>query len=421
MPQQQVVIRGGTLIDGRGREPLEDSTTVVEGKQIKQVGTGRDVETSNNVTVIDATGKTVMPGLIDAHMHLLGHRTENIAFEHIATPEGLMLLRAGQDARLLLEAGYTTVKDCGSVAALSIKKAIAEGTLSGPRIVAAGYFITQTFGHGELLHTVPVEMNDARTHGRGWTLLCDGVDECIKAARYALRDGADFIKIGTSGGVLSQHDSPDQAQFTLDEVKAIVQVARNAGAFVTAHCQSTAGMHISIDAGVKTIDHAFYPDDYVIEEGIKREVIFVPTLSIARRIYDGGIEAGYPEYGVRKTKQVWDKMIVNIKKLHDAGAICAAATDFIGTPLTKMGTNALELELLVKYCGYTPLDAITSATMNGAKAAGLEQQTGTIEPGKQADLILIEGNPLDNISILQNAERIKTVMKEGRVEVQRDR
>jgi imidazolonepropionase-like amidohydrolase len=235
----------------------------------------------------------------------------------------------------------------------------------------------------------------------GISLLCDGVAECIKAARYALREGADFIKICTSGGVMSMIDRPEHTQFTLEEVKAIVEEARHVGKFVTAHCQGTEAMKNSIIAGVKTIDHAFYPDDEVIKMAKERkDVIFVPTLSIAWRIITEGEEAGYPPWAVSKGKEVWDITVKNIARLYRAGLTLASATDFAGSPLLKQGTNAMELELLVNHCGFKPMDAIVAATQNGAKACGLEKETGTIEKGKFADIIVIDGDPIRDIKVL---------------------
>jgi len=415
-----LVIKGGTLIDGTGAEPLENATVVVEGSKITGVGRAEDVEIPEKARVVDATGKTVMPGLIDSHLHLMGMKTDNFVVEMLVVPEGVKLIRASIDARRLLEAGFTTIKDCGGMNAVHIKRAIAEGTLRGPRILAAGYVLSQTFGHGDT-HYLPIEMSDARTaHGKGLgCLICDGVEECIKAARYALREGADFIKVCTTGGVMSERDRPEHTQFTIEEIKAIVEVARFAGTFVTAHCQGTEGMHNSIEGGIKTIDHAFYPDDEAIEMGIKRGVVFVSTLSIQKRINEGGIEAGYPEWGVRKSRESWDTVVKNIARLREAGATVAMGTDFCGSKLLKMGTNALELELLVKYCGFKPMDAIVSATLNGAKACCLEDRLGTIEEGKLADILIVDGDPLKDISILQNVDRIRMVIKEGVIEVNR--
>lgn len=412
-----IIIKGGNLIDGTGAKPLKNSVVVIEGARITAVGKEGDVDIPKRAkkTEVDASKKTVMPGLIDSHLHLIGMKTDRILEEELVRPQQLGLIKSVYDAVDLLEAGFTTVKDCGGFG-IYLKRAIAEGTTRGPRILSAGYVLSQTAGHGDV-HYIPVEWVDARVSKRGMSLLCDGTEECIKAARYAIREGADFIKICTSGGVMSMIDRPEHTQFTLEEIKAIVEEARHVGKFVTAHCQGTEAMKNSITAGVKTIDHAFYPDDEVIEMAKKRkDVIFVPTLSINWRIVTEGEKAGYPPWAVVKGKEVWEITIKNIAKLYKAGLTIASATDFTGSPLLKMGTNAMELELLIKHCGFKPMDALIAATRNGAKACGLENQTGTVEKGKLADIIIVDGDPLKDIKVLQNKNKIKMVMKEGKIE-----
>ncbi len=415
-----LVIKGGNLIDGTGAKPLKNSVVVVEGARITAVGKERDVDIPKKAkkTEIDASGKTVMPGLIDSHLHLIGMKTDRILEEEFVRPHQLGLIKSVYDAVDLLEAGFTTVKDCGGFG-IYLKRAIAEGTTRGPRILSAGYVLSQTAGHGDT-HFVPVEWVDARVTKRGMALLCDGVAECIRASRYALREGADFIKICASGGVMSMVDRPEHTQFTLEELKAIVEEARHVGKFVTAHCQGTEAMKNCIMAGVKTIDHACYPDDEVIKMAKeKKDVVFVSTLSIMWRIVTEGEKAGYPPWAVTKGKEVSETTMKNIARLYKAGLTIASATDFGGSPLLKMGTNAMELELLVKYCGFKPMDAIIAATRNGAKACGLENEIGTIEKGKLADILLVDGDPLKDIKVLQDKSKIKMVMKEGKIEVKR--
>ena len=419
-----VVIEGGTLIDGTGGKPIEDSVVVSEGGRISAVGEEGEVKVPKDAKKIevDAHGKTVMPGLVDSHLHLIGMKTDRMLEEQLVRPPQLSLIKSVFDTVDLLEAGFTTVKDCGGFG-IYLKRAIAEGTARGPRILSAGYVLSQTGGHGDV-HFIPVEWVDARTSKRGnflvMPLLCDGVAECIKATRYALREGADFIKVYASGGVLSMVDRPEHTQFTLEELKAIVEEARHAGKFVTAHCQGTEAMKNCIVAGVKTIDHACYPDEEVIEMAKKRkDVVFVSTLSIAQRLVTEGEKAGYPPWVVTKAKEVTEITTKNIAKLHKAGLTIACGTDFLGSPLLKMGTNAMELELLVEQCGFKPMDAIVAATQNGAKACGLENQIGTIEKGKLADIIIVDGDPLKDIKVLQEKNKIKMVMKEGKIEVKR--
>jgi len=420
-----IVIKGGNLIDGTGAKPLKNSVVVIEGARITAVGKEGDVDIPKRArkTEVDASKKTVMPGLIDSHLHLIGMKTDRLLEEELVRHPQLGLIKSVYDTVDLLEAGFTTVKDCGGFG-VHLKRAIGEGTTRGPRILSAGYVLSQTAGHGDE-HFLPVEWVDGRVSKRGpsllgMALLCDGVPECIKAARYALREGADFIKVMASGGVMSMIDRPEHTQFTLEELRAIVEEARHVGKFVTAHCQGTEAMKNCIVTGVKTIDHACYPDEEVIKMAKeKKDVVFVSTLSIIERIVTEGEKAGYPQWAVAKGKEVSETTTKNIAKLYKAGLTIASATDFTGSPLLKMGTNAMELELLVKQCGFTPMDAIIAATRNGAKACGLENEIGTIEKGKLADILIVDGDPLKDIKVLQDTNKIKMVMKEGKIEVKR--
>ena len=417
---RSIVLRNCRLIDGTGADPLARAALVVEGDRISQVGASGQVSVPDGASVIDLDGATVMPGLIDSHLHLWGLSTDRIVEELLMVPDGVRLVRAGQRVGRLLEAGYTTVKDCGGTNALHLRRAIAEGTLLGPRIVAAGYFLSQTFGHGDFFHFLPMENSDARlAAGVGSNLTCDGVDECTRAARFALRQGADFIKISTSGGIMSERDRSEHVQFTPEEVSAIARVANNAGTFVTAHSHSAEGIRMSIEAGVRTVDHALFPDDAAIEEGRRRGVVFVSTLSIMKHYGEGGTSAGYPEWAVRKSRLAWDSAIVNMRRIHDSGGTLAAGTDFIDSDLMSMGANALELELLVKRCGLKPMDAIKAATLNGAKACNLERSIGTLEEGKVADIVVSGADPLADITVLQQPADIRLVIKEGRICVDR--
>ncbi len=411
-------IRCGKLIDGSGNPPKTDLTILVEGNLIKAVGEEGEVRIPKEAEIIDACDKTVMPGLMDAHMHFFGMKTDKFIEEQLAQTPQLGLIRSVFDAKRLLEAGYTTVKDCGSPNGIPLRKAIEEGIIQGPRVLAAGFLITQTSGHGDI-HYLPLEWVDSRTTKMGYNLICDGVPECIKAARYALRQGADFLKICTTGGVLSMSDRPEYAQFTLDEIRAIVQEAEHAGKLVSSHSEGTEGIKNAIKGGVKTIEHAWYPDDEAIRLAKEKSAIFVPTLSYDLQIIKKGEAVGYPSWAVEKVKESWERVIKNIVKAKKAGVTMASGTDFVGSPITRMGGNAMELELLVKHCGFSPMEAIVTATANGAKACGLEKKIGTIEPGKIADIIIVDGDPSRDICILQDMDKIKLVIKDGKEQVRR--
>jgi len=398
------LIRGGTLIDGTGSDPKENTDILIEGSCIKTIGKAIDIP--DEAEIIDATGMTVMPGLIDAHVHFRGTIKGGLQ-EKLTLPKEVSLIKSIGDARDLLASGYTTAKCCGSSNALFLKRAVAEGVLTGmPRIVAAGYWLSQTFGHADVPY-LPPECVDVRTtrHNSNLTnsLICDGVDECIKTTRYALRQGSDFIKISTTGGFSSQGDKPTDAHYNLDEIKAIVDTAAQVGKYVTAHCEmSLEALKQSILGGVKTLDHALLTDDESVGMAMEKDIIFVSTTVVFRNSIEAGREAGA-------------NLVESYQRIRKAGAILATGTD-TGLGEFKFGGNALELELLMKYCGFSAMEAIVSATRNGALACFMGDKTGTIQQGKLADIIVVDGNPLVDITVLQDANKIVTVILEGKIE-----
>ena len=408
----------GCVIDGTGRPVLEKGGVVIKDDIIVEVGDMDAIEIPKEVKVIDVEGKTIMPGLIDAHIHLTGLRTGDFIREPLLMPYATLVARAIRDLEALINAGFTTMGDAGSIIALQLKRAEREGTIVSPRIVAAGYTLSQTFGHGDQ-HFLPIEYVDARTTKMPSplsSLICDGVDECRKAARYALRAGADFIKIMATGGVMSEKDRPEYTQFTLEEIEAIVEEARHAHRFVHAHAQGTEGIINALKAGVKVIAHGIFIDEEGMELAKKKNAVVVPTLSIVEQILMYGKELGIPEWGLRKSKEVHEIHIANIRKAYEAGVKIATGTDFLGgVKAFRYGDNSLELQLLVEKVGMPPMDAIIAATRNAAEAVGLERKIGTLEKNKVADLIVVNGNPLEDIKVLRKPENIVIVMKEGKL------
>jgi imidazolonepropionase-like amidohydrolase len=403
-------VKCGLLLDGTGKNPLNDVFLVVNNGVIESIS--KTVDPS--LEVLDAGNYTVMPGLIDAHLHLAGHLTDKFVEESIVTPYEIHLIKALYDIQDLLSSGYTTVRDCGSLQGPYLKMAVESGLTKGPRIVTAGRVLTQTFGHGDE-HYFPVEIVKLRSDyklGFGG-ILCDGVEECMKAARTVLREGADFIKICSTGGVMSQRDKPEDEQFTVEEIRAIVNEAKKVRTFVASHAQGAKGIKNALVAGVRTIEHGIYLDDEGAKMMIEQDAIMVPTLSIVHQLVSKGREAGTPEWGLKKSLEVIDTHVKNVRKAKEMGVKVATGTDFIGSPMLKFGNNAMELQLLVEKCGFAPMEAIVAATKNGADACGLSSKTGTLEVGKLADMIAVQGNPLDDISLLQKKENIKFVMKGG--------
>ncbi|MEM2137356.1 MAG: amidohydrolase family protein, partial [Candidatus Methanomethylicia archaeon] len=325
----------GFLIDGTGRLPIDKAVIIVDGNKIRDVGRGGEVKIPSDAKIIDLNGSTVMPGLIDAHMHFMGTRTHKLE-ENFTVPDQVKLLRCVSDASALLNAGFITVKDCGGTNGLYLKFAINEGSVRGPRIIASGYALSQTFGHGDV-HFLPIAWAKEKI-----PTICDGVDDCRRATRYALREGADFIKICATGGVMSMRDRPEHTQFSYEEIKVIVEEARKVGTFVTAHAQGTEGIKIAISAGVKTIDHGIYLDEETIKMMKEKNVILVPTLSIVNQIVTRGKEVGIVEWGLMKAMEAFESHIKSVKMAYEAGVKIAVGTDFGGPELWKLGTNAME-------------------------------------------------------------------------------
>jgi len=286
----------------------------------------------------------------------------------------------------------------------------------GPRIIAAGPVLSQTFGHGDT-HYMPIEYVDYRTTKKltpFTSLICDGSDECRKAARYAFREGADFIKVMASGGVLSQRDRPEYRQFTLEELKAIVDEANAVGKWVHAHAEGKIGIINSAKAGIKVIAHGDMMDEEAANEVLKAGSVVIPTFAIDYALLEKGSELGVPEWGMKKIKELYEIHVENARLAYKMGIKLATGTDFSGG-VGKHGDNAMELKLFVEKIGMKNEEALISSTKIASEATGLEKLIGTIEEGKIADLIVINGNPLDDINVLLNKNNIQLVMKEGEI------
>ncbi|WP_168188863.1 metal-dependent hydrolase family protein [Thermoflavimicrobium daqui] len=399
-----IFLKGGNLIDGNGFI-LKSAGIIIDGERISQVGPLSELTIPKDVEVIDTSEYTLMPGLIDAHMHLFGVTSLNLAVAFLE-PNEVLLGRALTDLPKLINAGFTSVRDVGSPVTIYIKQLIQEGLYQGPRIKTAYKMLTQTAGHGDL-HMLPLEFNKNR--------VCDGVDDCRKAAREQFRSGADFIKICSTGGVLSEKDDPRFSQFTIDEIKAIVYEAEAVGSFVASHAQGTQGIKNALIAGVKTIEHGIFIDDEGIELMLKRDAILVPTLSIVHRLITEGKNHGVPEFGLRKSKKVYEIHQINMRKAYEAGVQMAIGSDFVGCSPVPHGENALELDLFVNDLGFSPMEAIVASTKTAAKAMDMEDEIGTIEVGKYADILVVSGNPAENIKVLLDTNNIKKVFVGGKL------
>ncbi len=398
-----LTIKNCSLIDKNGNFE-EDISILIENNIIKEIGSPEE-----KGKIINAKGKYVLPGLIDSHLHLVGTRSMD-PLDWVLEDSGLRTIRAVKDVEKLIEAGFTSVRCAGVFPhSLALRDAVNEGVIKGPRIQAAGRTMSQTGGHGDF-HMLPLKWSKEAE----MSCIVDGVDECRKAARELLREGVDFIKMCTTGGVLSEKDAPEQAQFTVEEIKAVVEEANRVDKKVDTHSQGTEGIQNAIIAGVKNIVHGFYLDKKTCRMLIENNCIYIPTLSVNYKLFTKGKEFGVPEYGLIKIKNTSEIHVESIALAYKMGVTISMGTDFIGPALLPHGDNALELELLVEKIGFTEMEVITAATKNGALTMGRED-LGMIEEGKVADLFIVNKNPLENIKILREKKNIKHVIKDGMI------
>src|SRR5512134_3903451 len=384
------------LIDGTG-QAIEPATVVVRDQRIAAIGLSRTVSIPRGATLINGRGLTVLPGLIDCHVHLcLGAEPDVVKAIGKETPAET-LLKAARLARQTLEAGVTTVRDVGSRdhAIFALKGAIDKGLTPGPRIVGAGLAICMIGGH-------------ARFIGQE----VEGPEQVRKAVREQIEAGAEVIKVIASGGVLTPGTSPDQAQMTLEELRSAVEEAGRAGRKVAAHAHGAAGMKNAINAGVHSIEHATLMDEEAVDLMQSHGVYMVPTLSALATTAACRRGCGIPDSALEKARAMTKRHQASFRQAHRRGLLIAMGTD-AGTPFNAHGDNAQELVRMVAY-GMSPMEAILASTTAAARLIGIEDQVGTIAPGKEADLLIVDGNPLRKIELLRDRSRVIGVMQAGR-------
>ena len=379
------------IFDGTAGNYRSDIAILTEGQQI--VALVPRSEVPSEYQTLDMGTLTLLPGLIDCHVHLVWNGSHD--------PKVIMLRESAEKTavRALLHAfeelmhGVTTVRDVGGPykATLAVRDAIREGLFIGPRILAAGLAIEMTGGH-------------ARDLG----LEVDGPHEARKGVRTMLRAGVDLIKLMATGGVYTEGEEPGSPQLTIEEMSAAVEEAHKAGRKVAAHAEGLQGILNAIDAGVDTIEHGNFLDEEAAQRMVAGGQVLVPTLSPFYRMAQLGTAGGIPEYAARKAKQVVSGSFHAIDLAKKYGIPIATGTDD-GSPRLPHGVLVYELELLV-HAGLSPLEALNSATVVAAQACGLSDQVGTLEPGKSADFVGVSGDPLHDISALRN---IDTVVIQG--------
>ena len=399
---QTIVVKAGRLIDGRGGPPLEPAIVRISGERIEQVASSLIVPAG--ATVIDLGDATLLPGLIDLHTHLTSR--EGVHWENALTtttpPEAA--LWGARAARVTLMSGVTTCRDMGPTwpyVDVDLRKAIEGGAVPGPRMLVAGNYVSSTGGAGDARQfstyvDVPIVRN-----------LADGPDEIIKAVRTNFKYGADFIKILATGAVLSKGISPGAQQYSDAEIQAAVTEARRWGRQVAAHAHGADGIKAAIRAGVRTVDHGSYLDDQAVAmlKASNRATFYVPTLALHSYLQES---PEVPETEKARGRVVNEVAVTGFKRALAAGIPIGVGTD---APVMPHGLISREIAYRVTL-GEAPMHAIVSATSVNAEILGWQDRVGSVTAGKLADLIAVSGNPLTDISALQN---VRFVMKGGTV------
>jgi imidazolonepropionase-like amidohydrolase len=397
--QKTIVVRAGHLLDVKTGKTLSNQTILIQGGKIASVGS--DIQIPAGAQVVDLSNATVLPGLIDAHTHITA--TTNFGYSALAISIPREALYGARNARVTLDAGFTTIRNVGAsgFTDVALRDAINAGDVPGPRMLVSGPPLGITGGHCDE-NLLPFEWH-IQSEG-----VADGVEGVQRKVREVIKYGADLIKICATGGVLSHGDNPQASQYTLEEMKAIVTDAHRLGRKVAAHAHGAQGILWASEAGVDSIEHGSYIDDAAIAEMKKNGTYLVPTLYLMDWFFENAEKIGTPLELIAKGHEVMPAARRNVARAFAAGVKVGFGTDAAVYP---HGLNAHEFAVMVKL-GLTPLQAIQAATINDADLLGWSDKVGTLEPGKWADIVAVDGDPLADVTTL---ERVKFVMKGGEV------
>jgi imidazolonepropionase-like amidohydrolase len=395
---RRTLVRAGHLLDVKTGKLADAQTIVVAGDAIQSIAPNASVAAQAGDTVVDLSGMTVMPGLIDVHTHLTMN-TDFDPYHEVTGTDAKDAINGVVNARATLMAGFTSVRNVGAggYVDVDLRDAINAGQVAGPHMQVSGPPLGITGGHCDD-NLLPFRYHDV---GDG---VADGIAAVQHKVRQNIKYGADMIKVCATGGVLSKGDDPQASQYTLEEMKAIVTDAHRLGRKVAAHAHGGQGILWASMAGVDSVEHGSYINDEAIAELKKNGTYLVPTLYLE----DWMLENGHlPPFYHQKMVDVSAVAKGNIKRAMQAGVKIALGTDAAVYP---HGLNAHELDVYVNQLGMAPLAALQTATINAADLMGWSAKTGTLEPGKWADIIAVEKNPVDDVRVLQN---VKFVMKGG--------
>jgi imidazolonepropionase-like amidohydrolase len=404
---ESITFENAFLIDGRGGDPLPDATVVVSEGTIREVRAHGQGARTPSGRVFDLRGKTLMPGLIDAHVHV--GNIEVLMERTAALPPAVYVHRATRNLETALNLGFTTLRDAGGLD-WGFRAAIDQGLIRGPRLLLSVNMLTQTGGHGDK-RGLSLEEQPRRNSIGMYPEVCDGPDEVRKAARQALRRGADQVKVMADGGVASPSDKPGQWQFTVAELKAAVEAAEAGGTYVMAHTYTPRAIQNCLEAGVRSLEHGNLLDLETAQQMAAKGAYLVPTLTVFDILAKEGKGAGMDSFTLSKLDTVCQGTFRALELARRAGVKIGSGTDIIG-PFQHLKGRELALKAEVM----TPMEAIVSATRTNAELVGLTDRLGTVEEGKWADLIVVGGNPLKDLTLFeQGLQKVLLVMKAGQV------
>ena len=400
------VFRNCTLLDCTGADPAPGSTVVVEGDRITSVGRSNEAEAPVDATIIDCGGRTLMPGLTDAHIHAAIIETDM----HKARKDSpaTFAFRVKEVLEQTLQAGFTTVRDAFGLD-WGFVQATERGYVKGPRILFVGGCLSQTGGHGDWREAYMQENPFPTVHGLvAAPRICDTPDDMRRAARDMLRMGAHGIKLMAGGGCMSPTDEIEHTQFTIDEMAAAAYEARTVGKICLAHVYTPQGIMNAVTAGVRSIEHGNFLDEESAASMQKAGAYFVPTLTTYFLISAYGAAEKIPQRMIDKINKAKERGLESLKVARAAGLKICSGSDVLSS---MQPFKSMELGLKAQVLGNHA--AILSATRTNADLFGMADQIGTIEVGKLADLIVVDGNPLDDIGVLQDAAKVVYVMRDG--------
>lgn len=402
--KETIAIKADRIITGTG-QVIIPGTIIIQGERITSVGKTSEIKIPGGARIIELKGHSLLPGFIDAHTHLASIDNDGGDLAALKETPAHGAIYGTINARKTLEAGFTTVREAGSLGYVDValRDAINKGLIPGPRIHASGPALGTTGGHADVNGWSPF----LDLPGTG--AIVDGADQVRKQVRLNAKFGADQIKIVATGGILSVGDAVGAPQMTVEELQAAVSEANRLGRKVMAHAHAGTGLLQAVEAGVASIDHGSLVDDEAISAMKRRGTYLVPTLIILEEIVRDGEKKGVPVYALEKARKIAAERRIRLKKAYQEGVLFALGTDATSD---IHGRNGEEFQYMVEILGATPMQAITIGTINAAKLLGAEQDIGSIEAGKLADVVAVEGNPLEDIRLL---EKPSMVFKGGNV------